>query len=1142
MANRRTLRAWRIRLSLALLALALSAGGAFAQDRPKVEIVPQMQHSGVVDELAFTPDGTRAVSASWDGSLKVWEVGTGRLVRTIYGSAGGFFSLALTPDGTQMLAGERQRALTLWDLATGQPVRRFEGHSNTVLAVAISADGAQAVSAGHDKTIRLWDVSTGRQLRVLAGHAGSVLSIQFSPNGTQLISSSWDKTAKLWDLATGSVVRTFSHGARLATARFSKDGNHVLTGCADGSINIWDAVSGELLRTVRGHTAWVSTIVFSPDGRLIASGSERDKTIKFWDARTLTLLRSVTLSGDAEGVSSIAFSSDGTVFLSGNREGEIILWDRAESRQVRTFGQPLFRISSVAFSPNGANVLSGSADTTAKLWNVASGELVREFKGPASAITSVAFSPDGSRVAAGSNDRTVKIWDSATGKSLHSLDGHGGRGVYSVAFSPSGGQLLSGDGLGALRLWDVDTGKLLRSIDAIPRGFIASVAFSPDGRWLLSGGSDGMLKLWNAKDGELIRKFQGHRDRIWSVAFSPDGAHILSGGFDATANLWDANSGHVLHTFEGHSGWVIRSVAFSATGAELITADSNGEIKVWDTSTHALLRTLHSTPVDAVAFSPSGSIIASGGDDTTTKLWDLASGGLLASLTAKADGEWLAMTPAGFFAASREGTEMLRAVRGLEVTSIAQLFDHLYRPDLVEEALKGDREGKYKDEAFRLNLQKILDTGPAPQIEHIEQRDASAGSTFRLAVRLTDVGGGIGDKVVWRVGDQVRAVSSARIMSGAATDKAVTVRASIPVDPSRDTLVEVTGYNGAGLLTTLPYQIRIDKFGATTEERPRMYVLAIGVSKYRMPDYELKLAAKDAAAFGEALKKVAGGLFGADKVFVKTLLDEQVSKKDIEVAFDEIAARAKLGDVFVLYLSGHGKSVAGRYYYYPQTLDFARGQRVEQDGVGQDALQAWIAQVAAQKKVVIIDTCESSAAAGLIRGGTSTRRTAMDQLQHATGENLIAAARQAAFEGWHGHGVLTYALLEAMNKKDGGTDDERIKVAGLASFVDERVPEISQELTGLYQKPTYRLSGSDFPIGIREAVLTPDSAIPSTPTHVLVRSTRVLERAAADAQGERELLPGTQVRVLKFEGAWALIARDSQELGFVPAEALVTLQ
>src|SRR5262245_44812250 len=147
---------------------------------------------------------------------------------------------------------------------------------------------------------------------------------------------------------------------------------------------------------------------------------------------------------------------------------------------------------------------------------------------------------------------------------------------------------------------------------------------------------------------------------------------------------------------------------------------------------------------------------------------------------------------------------MLGVVRGLEVISPAQVFDHLYRPDLVEEALKGDPEGKYKDEAFRLNLQKVLDSGSAPQIEHLKERDARAGDTHQVSVRVTDVGGSIGDRIVWRVGDQVRAVSSARIQPRAATDKAVTVMASIPVDPGQDTLGGATAYNAAGLLATRP--------------------------------------------------------------------------------------------------------------------------------------------------------------------------------------------------------------------------------------------------------------------------------------------------------------------------------------------------
>ena len=785
-------------------------------------------------------------------------------------------------------------------------------------------------------------------------------------------------------------------------------------------------------------------------------------------------------------------------------------------------------------------MLSGSSDKTAKLWDRATGALIRNFVADGS-VESVAFSPDGSRVLLAAGKSGVKLLDTATWAAIRTFEGHSGS-VWSVTFSADGNRVLSGSDDKTIRLWDASTGGLVHTFNGHSAP-VRSVAFSRDGARVLSGSDDKTIKLWDAATGGLIRTFQGHSGRVRSVAFSGDGARVLSGGDDRTIRVWDASTGAPIGSFQVHSGSP-SSVAFSADGDRVLSGSWDGTTSLWNAANGALIRTFKgpSGLVALVAFSPDGARVLSGSGDGTVRIWNLETGQLLATLLASPSGEWLTMTPAGFFASSRAGVEMLGLVRGLEVISPAQVFDHLYRPDLVEEALKGDPEGKYKDEAFRLNLQKILDSGSAPQIEHLKERDARAGDTYQLSVRITDVGGGIGDKVVWRVGDQVRAVSSARIRPGAATDKAVTVTASIPVDPGQDTLVEVTAYNGAGLLATLPYRIRIDKFGATTEERPRLYALALGVSKYRMPEYELQLAAKDAATFSEALKKSGGALFGADKVFVKTLLNEQVAKKGIEAAFDEIAARAKLGDVFVLYLSGHGKSVAGRYYYYPQNLDFAKGQRVEQDGIGQDVLQAWIARVAAQKKVLIIDTCESSAAAGLVRGGTSTRRTAMDQLQHASGENLIAAARQAAFEGWQGHGVLTFALLEAMNEKEGVSGDERVRVSGLASYADERVPEISQQLTGLYQKPTYRLSGSDFPIGVRQAVLTKDTSVPTTPTHVFIRRERVREQAAADAQGERELSPGMQVRVLKFEDAWALIARDGQKLGYVPAEAVAPIQ
>jgi hypothetical protein len=153
---------------------------------------------------------------------------------------------------------------------------------------------------------------------------------------------------------------------------------------------------------------------------------------------------------------------------------------------------------------------------------------------------------------------------------------------------------------------------------------------------------------------------------------------------------------------------------------------------------------------------------------------------------------------------------------------------------------------------------------------------------------------------------------------------------------------------------------------------------------------------------------------------------------------------------------------------------------------------------------------------------------------------LIAAARDAAYEGYEGHGVLTYALLEAMQTDLSGAED-RIKVGTLADHAGERVPEISLQVTGVDQQPTRRLNGIDFPIGLRAAVLTPPD-IPRTPTHVLIREERVREKAEPAAPGERTIPAGTQVRVVAFDGAWAVIAREGQRLGYVPADALVKLQ
>jgi WD40 repeat protein len=344
----------------------------------------------------------------------------------------------------------------------------------------------------------------------------------FSSDGSLLVPEA-GPNPKVWDTKTRTILWETNRGehGRIDSVIFSPNGKALASGDMNGSIKLRGAKSGALFWAGK-HDGRVRALAFSPDGKFLASGvvdcGPADKPLKLWDAETGQLLR--TLEGHGDSVYFVGFSPDGKTLVSnGGKDRTIQLWDTETGALLRTLTGHSDYVASVTFSPDGNVLASGSFDTTVKLWDVRTGSLIRTLRGHGDKVWQVAFSPDGKTLVSSGDDTTIKLWDSATGALIRTLTEHN-ESVPTVAFSPNGKLLASGSDDASVRLWDPETGKLLRKIMPVetllellapvvklfgPREIgghsyaVRAVAFSPDGKTLASASVDPVVKLWNVE-------------------------------------------------------------------------------------------------------------------------------------------------------------------------------------------------------------------------------------------------------------------------------------------------------------------------------------------------------------------------------------------------------------------------------------------------------------------------------------------------------------------------------------------------------------------------------------------------------------------------------------------------------------------
>ena len=1073
---------------------------------------------GISTPVAFSSDGRTAAVGTWNGPVHVWNSNTGRAFRVLAGRSSRQDNAYVDPYGRYVATTTLESELWIWDLHTGTgrllaSERPYDAELGD--RVLFSSDGGTLVVPWDAAMTRMWDVGTGKEMKALEGQGhlpvGSSVEEHHPARdwGAEVATVTEDGVVRFWDAGTGDRLREFDTGARHPDeVVFSPDLRTLVISAGEGTIGVWAADTGVKRFELEGF-----------DPHFMDHGEYLD----YYGAMA-------------------AFRPDGRRFtFAADREAEVLKFRSFESGQEITFGDET--------KPDGSGVarlilntdsrmIAATRGDVLELRDVASGRLVVQRRG---LCTRVGFSPDGSRLAAGFDDGTIVLWDTEAGRESQVLRGHPdarpvlcdgeANEVFDFAFSRDSGTVfgyLFGKRLSHLsesetnygRLWDVRTGSVLWSVEG----------------------------LYNR-----LSMYLG-RDRLYGASFSPSGRHVgiykyqtqLILNSDTGEVVLDHGNNSMFSEDETMVAMLPRSVSGERPDGPAYLKSLGGLARgeaVRIPSDEAL-----QVDFSDLNFMPDGRTVATI-QRGTLLISDISDGKARAEFMVFSDNSWIVLTPEGFFSASEGAGRHLNLVRGFESLSVDQVYNALYRPDLVREALAGDPDGKVEAAAARLDLDKVVASGLPPRILDLYSPAGGRvpGDVIELSVDVEARGGGIG-RVEWRVNGIVQGVDGRGLgparLKAEDRDEAgpalTTLRKRLFLVPGENA-VSVVAYNGANLIASGASEIVIFSHQAAVS-KPRLHVLAAGVDDYFDSRLALNYATSDARALGTALQRAGRGLY--ERVNVRYLEDEEVSAETMASSFAALGGEVRPQDVFVFFLAGHGKTVDGRYYFLPRDFRYRDSEDLTRTAISQEQLQAWIAQVAAQKSVLLLDTCESGSLTKEATARGLEEMAAIERLSRAVGRTILTAATDTApaLEGYRQHGLFTYTLLEAFAMAD-GDGDEQIEIDELIGYVDERLPELSEAVFGYRQVPQYSSRGSIFPLG-RAVDLVSETGrlIPRTPTHVVIREARVLDDRGDEASVIDTFEPGVTVRVVESEGEWTLIAVDGASVGWIDGSRLLSLK
>jgi WD40 repeat protein/serine/threonine protein kinase len=532
---------WSVSLSPdgALAASASQDGTVCIWDTATGAIVRVLDAGMPVVDVQFNRDATRLVAACLD-KVVTWDARSGEELAVIDGLQSAI-RVAVSPDD-QMLAISLGSIIELREFPGGRTLHRLPFHKYPVVDLTFSPDGAKLASAGGlDKHVVLWDTSTGRQLKALHAHEEMATCVAFSPDGKRLASGGKDRTVKVWDVNSAALVWSCrGNDGGVESLVWLPDGRHLVSGGNDGTIKTWD--TGREVGTVKVVHSGPQVEGFEfdsdPERFISTSGAE----VKVW--RGGACEQTFALAGHETPVARIVFSLDGRLMASSDAQGVVKLWDRATRAELHHLASHAGLVFDLCFSHDGRWLVSGGADTKLRIWDTETGRAIHTLDGHSDAIRAVAINPDATRIASCGNDKTVRVWDRATGQELATFTGHT-KSVLDVAFSNHRGEpglLASAGGVDrTIRVWDLASGDELPRLEG-STDTVNTVSFTPNSRRIMSAGSDLQLRIWDAETGHELLGLPSYPTAVvFRHTSSPDGSRIAVTTGGGAVTVWDGS-------------------------------------------------------------------------------------------------------------------------------------------------------------------------------------------------------------------------------------------------------------------------------------------------------------------------------------------------------------------------------------------------------------------------------------------------------------------------------------------------------------------------------------------------------------------------------------------------------------------------